>query len=202
MNHRLLNGWSLLGGLSLGLLGMAATLAALHHFDVAGVRLVIRATARTSLVLFALAFSAQAMLTLWPGALTRWQRRNRRQIGLAFAVSHAIHAVAIVAFARMDPAGFHEHAMAGTVVSGGIAYLFIVAMATTSFDRTAAWIGPRAWRPLHWMGGYYIWVSFIVTNGKRIGVSPYYALPVLLMIAILVLRIVARRRAAPVLAGV
>ncbi len=191
---RLLEGWSLLGLLSLLLLAVSGVCLASHEWDVAGVRTVIRATARTSLVLFALAFSAQAMLTLWPTALTRWQRRSRRQLGLAFAASHTIHAAAIVAFARMDPQGFHEHVMTGTLVSGGLAYVFIVAMAVTSFDRTAAWIGPAAWRSLHWLGGYYLWVSFIVTNGKRIGQSPLYALPVVLMLAILLLRIAARRR--------
>ena len=191
---RLLQGWPLLGLLSLLLLVMSALCLAAHAYDVAGVRTVIRATARTSLVLFALAFGAQAMLTLWPSVLTRWQRRNRRQLGLAFAVSHTIHAAAILVFARMDPQGFHEHAMPGTLVSGGIAYAFIVAMAATSFDRTAAWVGPTAWRMLHWLGGYYLWVSFIVTNGKRVGQSPLYALPVVLMLVLLALRIAARRR--------
>lgn len=191
---RLLEGWPLLGLLSLILVAVSGLCLASLAYEVAGVRMVIRITARTSLVLFALAFSAQAMLTLWPSTLTRWQRRNRRQLGLAFAVSHTIHAAAIMAFATLDPQGFHEHAMPGTLVSGGIAYAFIVAMAATSFDRTAAWIGPAAWRTLHWLGGYYLWVSFIVTNGKRIGQSPLYALPVVLMLAILLLRIAARRR--------
>ncbi len=157
-------------------------------------RMVIRITARTSLVLFALAFSAQAMLTLWPSALTRWQRRNRRQLGLAFAVSHTIHAAAILAFARMDPQAFHEHVMPGTLVSGGIAYAFIIAMAATSFDRTAAWMGPAAWRTLHWLGGYYLWVSFVVTNGKRSVRARSMPCPVVLMLVILLLRIAARRR--------
>ncbi|WP_428678038.1 hypothetical protein [Reyranella sp.] len=191
---RLFEGWPLLGLLSLSLLGISALCLAGHAYEVTGVRIVIRITARTSLVLFALAFGAQAMLTLWPSALTRWQRRNRRQLGLAFAVSHTIHAAAILAFARMDPQGFHEHAMPGTLVSGGIAYAFIIAMAATSFDRTAAWVGPVAWRMLHWLGGYYLWVSFIVTNGKRIGQSPFYALPAVLMLVLLGLRIAARRR--------
>lgn len=191
---RLLEGWPLLGLLSLILVAVSGLCLASLAYEVAGVRMVIRITARTSLVLFALAFSAQAMLTLWPSALTRWQRRNRRQLGLAFAVSHTIHAAAIMAFATLDPQGFHDHAMPGTLVSGGIAYAFIVAMAATSFDRTAAWIGPAAWRTLHWLGGYYLWMSFIVTNGKRIGQSPVYALPVVLMLAILLLRIAARRR--------
>ena len=191
---RLLEGWNLLGLLSLVLVAISGLCLASRGYDVASVRMVIRMTARTSLVLFALAFAAQAMMTLWPSALTRWQRRNRRQIGLAFAVSHTIHAAAILAFARMDPQGFHEHAMTGALVSGGIAYVFIVAMAATSFDRTATWIGPNAWRMLHWLGGYYLWVSFIVTNGKRIGQSPLYALPVVLMLVLLGLRIAARRR--------
>lgn len=191
---RLLEGWPLLGLLSLILMAVSGLCLASLAYEVAGLRMVIRITARTSLVLFALAFSAQAMLTLWPSVLTRWQRRNRRQLGLAFAVSHTIHAAAILAFAWMDPQGFHEHAMPGTLVSGGIAYAFIVAMAATSFDRTAAWIGPAAWRTLHWLGGYYLWVSFIVTNGKRIGQSPLYALPVVLMLIVLLLRIAARRR--------
>ncbi len=195
---RVLEGWNLLGLLSLALLVISGLCLATQAYDVESVRMVIRITARTSLVLFALAFSAQAMMTLWPSSLTRWQRRNRRQIGLAFAVSHTIHAAAILTFARMDPQGFHEHAMTGTLVSGGIAYAFIVAMAATSFDRTAAWIGPDAWRTLHWLGGYYLWASFIVTNGKRIGQSPLYALPVVLMLVILFLRIAARRRPRPV----
>jgi len=192
---RLLEGWPLLGLLSLLLLAVSGVCLTSQAYDVAGVRTVIRMTARTSLVLFALAFSAQAVLTLWPSALTRWQRRNRRQLGLAFAVSHTIHAAAIVAFGRMDPQGFQAHAMTGTLVSGGLAYVFIVAMAATSFDRTAAWIGPNAWRTLHWLGGYYLWVSFIVTNGKRIGQGPLYAVPVLLMLFLMLLRIAARRRA-------
>jgi DMSO/TMAO reductase YedYZ heme-binding membrane subunit len=70
------------------------------------------------------------------------------------------------------------------------------ALALTSFDRSAAWLGPRVWRVLHWVGGYYIWISFIVTNGKRIGVSPFYAVLVAIMLVVLMLRLVAWRRAA------
>jgi sulfoxide reductase heme-binding subunit YedZ len=190
----LLNGWLLLGTLSFALVAMAAAIVLGHRLEVDGIRMAIRATARTSFVLFALAFSASALLVLWPNAWTRWQRRNRRYLGLSFAVSHTVHAAAIVAFASLDPVQFHLQSNTGTIVSGGIAYGFIAAMALTSFDRTATWLGPRAWRILHWVGGYYIWVSFIVTNGKRIGVSPLYAAPVIVMLVILVLRLAAWRR--------
>ena len=41
-------------------------------------------------------------------------------------------------------------------------------MTATSFDRTAAWLGPAQWRLLHLVGGWYIWMSFAVAIGKRL----------------------------------
>ena len=109
-------------------------------------------------MLFCLAFGAAALARLWPNAWTRWQRRNRRYLGLSFAASHAIHAVAIVVFAKMDPAGFVEATSPASYIFGGIGYAVIIAMSATSFDRTATLIGPRAWRTLHLVGGYYLLV--------------------------------------------
>src|SRR5215467_7054442 len=99
-------GWRLLVLLSLNLIVLCIWIAEMRQFEVEGVRMVIRFTARSSLLLFCLAFSAAALARLWPNAWTRWQRRNRRYLGLGFALSHGLHAVAIFAFARMDPAGF------------------------------------------------------------------------------------------------
>jgi hypothetical protein len=67
--------------------------------------MVVRFTARTSLLFFCLAFSAAALAKLWPTIWTRWQRHNRRYLGVTFAASHGLHALAIAAFAVMDPAG-------------------------------------------------------------------------------------------------
>ena len=97
-----MNGWRLTGLLSLVLLAMSLALGTLHAWDMESVRLVIRATARTSLVLFVLAFTAGAMAQLAPGEVTRWQRRNRRYLGVSFAVSHFIHLAAILSLAAFD----------------------------------------------------------------------------------------------------
>jgi sulfoxide reductase heme-binding subunit YedZ len=69
-----MNGWRLVGTLSLVLSAMTLALMASHGWDIEGVRVAIRATARTSLVLFALAFTAGAMVELLPSEATRWQR--------------------------------------------------------------------------------------------------------------------------------
>jgi len=183
-----LQGWRLLGLLSLGLLALAGLVLALQP-DVAGVRMVIRLTARTSLVLFLLALTASAAARLWPGPWTRWQLRNRRYLGLGFAASHAIHLAAIVAFANLDPAGFHGASGMGNIITGGLAYLFIAAMSATSFDAAAAWLGPKAWGWLHRAGIHYLWLSFLFSFGRRIPMSPGYVLPVVLLLLAMGLRL-------------
>jgi DMSO/TMAO reductase YedYZ heme-binding membrane subunit len=167
----------------------AATLG-VHGAGEEGIRAVIRLTARTSFLLFTAAFAASALARRWPGGVTRWLLTNRRQLGVSFAVSHLVHLVAIVALARL------------TTVFGGaggaiaiLGYVAIAAMAATSFDRTAAWLGPRRWRRLHLVAGYYIWFLFLASYLPRtILGSPAYAPFVVVLLAVLALRLRAGRR--------
>lgn len=184
-------GWRLLAALTLSLIALSLWIASMRQFEVEGVRMVIRFTARSSLLLFCLAFSAAALARLRPNAWTRWQRRNRRYLGLSFAASHAIHAVAIVAFAKMDPVGFSAATSPASYIFGGIGYAMIIAMSATSFDRTAALIGPHAWRALHLVGGYYLWFQFMVSFGKRVPAMPLYAAFLIPLLAVMMLRTIA-----------
>jgi sulfoxide reductase heme-binding subunit YedZ len=189
-----MNGWRLTGWLSLALAAMAGWFVIGHGGDVEGIRLAIRATARTSLVLFVLAFTASAMVELVPGGLTRWQRRNRRYLGVSFAVSHFIHLGAILALAAMDRALFWKLTNLTTIVLAGTAYLFIAAMAATSFDRAVAWMGAGRWRLLHLIGGWYIWISFAVAVGKRVPFDSFYWPMAVLVLAAGAVRLVAMMR--------
>jgi hypothetical protein len=56
----------------------------------------------------------------------------------------------------------------------GIGFAFIIAMTATSFDRTAALIGPTAWRWLHVVGAYYIWFAFAKSYFPRTVHSSFY----------------------------
>ena len=163
----------------------------MRQFEVEGVRMVIRFTARSSLLLFCLAFSAAALARLWPNAWTRWQRRNRRYLGVTFAASHAIHAVAIVAFAIMDPAGFAAATSIASYIFGGIGYAFIIAMTrdlVRPHGRSCS--APQAWRRLHLVGGYYLLFQFMVSFGKRIPDMPLYALFLIPLLAVFALRMI------------
>jgi methionine sulfoxide reductase heme-binding subunit len=169
-------GWRLFAVLMLTLILLSLGIAGMHAFDLDGVRRVIRFTARTSLLFFCLAFSAASAARLRPNGWTGWQRRNRRYLGVTFAGSHGLHAIAIAVFAAVDPAGFIATTSLVTYVFGGIGYAVIAAMTATSFDRTAALIGPRAWRGLHVLGSYYLWIQFTVSFGMRVPAMPLYAL--------------------------
>jgi len=184
-------GYRLLALLCLLLAGLSAWLGAMRGFEVEGVRMVLRFTARSSLVLFCLAFSADALVRRWPSAWSRWQRRNRRELGLAFAASHGIHALAIGIFARMDPSGFAGATSPASFVFGGIGYVFIAAMAATSFGPTRSALGPRAWRILHLTGGYYLLLQFTISFGMRVPAMPLHGLFLLPLLAVLALRMTA-----------
>ena len=184
-----LNGWSLTGVLTLAVVLMAFAIAAAHGFDVEGVAAVIRATARTSLLLFCLAFSAAALLSFAPNPWTRWQYRNRRYLGVAFAASHGVHAVAIASLALVSASQFRDAVTPPMLIFGGLGYAFIVLMVATSFDRTARLIGQRAWRVLHWTGANYIWLIFLNGFASRVGMRPLYWVPITLLVAVMLLRV-------------
>jgi sulfoxide reductase heme-binding subunit YedZ len=121
----------------------------------AGVRAVIRLTARSSALLFSLTFAASAINRLWPGPRGRWLLRNRRYLGLSFAVSHAFHLAALIALAKLraDPWLLRESGLV-RVLGGGFGYLLLAAMAATSFDGAVTWMGRRRWKLLHTFGMY------------------------------------------------
>jgi len=185
----ILSGWSLTGVLALAVVLMAFAIAAVHGFDVEGISAVIRATARTSLLFFCLAFSAAALYSFLPGAWTRWQYRNRRYLGVAFAASHGVHAVAIASLALVSASQFHKAVTPTMLIFGGLGYGFILLMVATSFDRTARMIGARACRALHWTGANYLWLIFLNGFASRVGMRPLYWAPIALLGAVMLLRV-------------
>jgi DMSO/TMAO reductase YedYZ heme-binding membrane subunit len=188
----MLQGWRLFWIITAVLTAMCAAMVAAMPGE-EGVRMAIRATARTSLLLFALAFCASALRRLWPGAFTTWLLRNRRYIGVSFAASHALHLAAIIAFARIDPAEFGTISPVANRIVAGLAYVFIFAMAATSFDRMVALLGARRWKLLHTVGAHYVWLIFLLSFAKRVPQGPEYSAGVALLLAVMGLRLWARK---------
>lgn len=154
-----------------------------------GWRAAIRMTARTSLLLFTPAFAASSLLRLWPAPWSRWLVKNRRYVGVSFAVSHALHLVFILLLANAS-AEFVASRTLGSSVGGGLAYVLLFAMTATSFDRSAARLGPRVWKALHKTGMYYLWLLFFLSYLGRATKDVTFLPPLLLLIAVAALRVV------------
>jgi methionine sulfoxide reductase heme-binding subunit len=195
MNHKSpfeLQRWRLVAAISV-LLAITAVGVVLVDPGVPGIRSVIRLTARTSLLLFLLTFTASAAWRRWPGAWTRWQLANRRYLGLSFAASQGFQLVAIIAFAQLARAQFDQASDPSTRFVGEIGYVFIVAMTVTSFDASAAWLGRRAWKILHTTGAWYLWLVFLLSYVSRAVHDAHYWIGVAVVLCALAVRVLPRR---------
>jgi hypothetical protein len=159
-----------------------------------GVRLVIRWSARLSIICFCLAFGARAIHLWGRRSITFWLLMNRKYLGVSFAILHLIH----LGFLGLLQYSFHPvftKAAATSLFAGGLAYLFVVLMLLTSFDRFANLITKQQWKRLHFIGGYWIWAIFVSTYSKGVLRGEYWDAPFLgFLILILLLRLWCRFR--------
>ena len=118
-------GWSIVGAVTIALI-LAVTIEAMTATaPVIGVRGIIKVTARSSFVLFALALTASVAHRFWPNAWTRWQLRNRRYLGVSFALAQFVHLLAIMALARIAPNELPAEVNAVTWIFGGLACVVV-----------------------------------------------------------------------------
>lgn len=163
---------------------------------------VVRWSTRLGVVPFAAAFAARPLRQLGANPATKWLLRNRRYLGVSFAVMHFTHLAALGAIALAYPEPFRSGLEPITVIGGGIVYGLLAAMTLTSFDRSAAWLGRRRWKALHLVGSYAIW-QVLTTNYVVAATADWHqAVPAAFLLAAFAVRmwvwIVLRGRRRPV----
>lgn len=156
-----LRGWALTRWISVALVAMSALVLAAAGTGEDGVRMLIRATARSSAILFLIAFLARPVRQLWRTDATAYAIKNRRYFGVSMAVSHGIHGIAIVWLLTAFPSAYEVNAT--TLVGGGLGFVFIAAMAATSSDAAFKALGRARWTLLHRTGAWYVWLIFAFT---------------------------------------
>jgi DMSO/TMAO reductase YedYZ heme-binding membrane subunit len=187
-----LTGWRLFWAIGAAILLMSALLLAADSDLVEAVRTVIRATARTSFVLFLAAFVASSLATLVPNAFTRGLVRERRYLGLSFAFSHLVHMAAIVGYGLLNPQ-FWPGRSALTNTPGTIGYVFIALLAVTSFHAVSRHMSAAAWKRLHTVGIWVIAAIFGLSFFKRIPtMGVVYAIPFSILCAAVAVRLVGK----------
>lgn len=197
-----LRGWQLFSLISMLIVVMSALAVAMQPELIDGLRSAIRATARTSFVLFLTAFTASAFAVLVPSPFSKALVRERRFIGLAFAFSHFVHAALIYAYGQLNTEFWPARSVVDNI-PGSTGYLLILLMTLTSFKAPARLLGPKAWKALHVTGMWVIVAVFAFSNFKRIPMSAWYVLPFGLTCAAVAIRLVgklalaSKRRQAP-----
>lgn len=185
-----MRGWTPTISISLALLLLSAVQLVVWGAGEEGVRVIVRSTARTSLLFFGLAFSASSLRLFWKTDASKWLLAQRRYLGVSYAVSHAIHAAALVALYQVS-IEFSSTLDMLTLVGGGGAYAFTLAMALTSSDAAFRALGRSAWHRLHLIGGWYIWIifaqSYLPRAFESLAYWPYAA-PVLGILALRIAR--------------
>jgi methionine sulfoxide reductase heme-binding subunit len=180
----MLKGWTILVVTAIVSMVMLGLIGAIDGLTEASVRLAIRATARVSCLLFLMAFVAAPLHRLWATNFSQWLRQNRRFLGLSMAVSHGIHGVTIVAL-HVVTHGQNPQINPLAVLG----YVFLAAMAITSFQPTAKAIGRRAWRVLHTAGMHYFWLAFMMEFSFRALSSWIYFGLTILVALVMVIRL-------------
>ncbi|WP_371233574.1 hypothetical protein ACAW63_10775 [Pseudomonas sp. QE6] len=187
-----LHGWRLFSLLSALVLIVTALALWAQPQWVDALRSAIRTTARTSFALFLAAFLASSLTVLVPSAFTRGLLRERRFLGLAFAFSHAVHAVLILLYVKFFPETFWHGRSVAANIPGSIGYLFIVLLTLTSFPAAVKLLGARAWKALHSSGTWVIAAVFVLSFYKRLPLGSWYPLGFALISSAVALKLTAK----------
>lgn len=152
---------------------------------------VMKPTAWLSFALFIMAFTASSIQILRPGTYGRWAMKNRRYIGLSFALVHFVHAGLVLSNLIFTEASRTAPVLTG----GGLAYVFLGLMALSSNNASVRKLGAKNWKRLHKIGSYYIWIIFMATTVPEIPLSwPLGAIIPLVGFSALGLRVAAYRK--------
>ena len=180
-----IRGWKIVGYSTLAIAITIAVILLIYGINEPSLRMAVRATARTSFVLFLAAFVAFALRQIHSNPFAQWLVDNYRYLVISMAVSYGFHAIAIgsLAIAISETNFLYD--------PGGIlGYLFILAMMVTSFDRMSSGFDRRSVKVLHGVGMYYFWLAFTYTFSLRLSDSVPFYLPFVIVLGVaIVLRL-------------
>jgi DMSO/TMAO reductase YedYZ heme-binding membrane subunit len=165
MNNKVINQWNLfwLISIPMSLVMIIATMGT----DVTtgeGVSHMIQFSVRWAIPFIYLVVAAPAIHTLFPGPVSAWLLRNRKYVGMCFAIAMAWQGLFIFIMSFFFREYYYEKIYwLRDEIEGSIGYIFLTAMVVTSFQFGRKYLTQRQWKILHRSAIYYIWgYPFIV----------------------------------------
>lgn len=189
--------WRITGLVAVILAVMSAGSFIWLGFSEETIRAMIRGTARSSVILFVLAFTASSLYGLFKARWTGYLRQNRRYIGVSFALSHFVHLIFLMLLMGYFPEDSLAKLHIIEIILASLAYVFILLMSITSFEPPRRWIGEKTWHWLHSIGMYLVWLIFLETYSKAAWQSGHYLPLVVLLLAAMGVRIASSIKSKP-----
>ncbi len=148
----------------------------------------IRATAKVSLVLFAIIFIASPLHTLRPSNFTRWLLSQRKNIAIVFGITFLMsHIILICLLFYMNSAKIWDRIQWTDIYGGGLGLVLLSLMLITSFNKFSVSVKPEVWKRLHIIGLYCLWIIFTFDQVENYFLksppgSPEYYIPFLILL--------------------
>ena len=154
-----LNGWNLFWVITIPIsLVVVLTMARADLSSGEAVSSLIQLTVRFSVPWLCLAFVASSLHVVFPSVFSRWLLRNRKIIGLCFALAMAWQLFFILWVVGIyTQYCMQEVFVLSDAIEGTVGYLFLIAMVLTSFKFGRSRLSPKQWKFLHKCGIYYLW---------------------------------------------
>jgi len=159
LKHKVLNGWSLFSLIAVPMsLGVLMAMATADLSSPAGISSLLQLSVRCSVPWLYVAFAASSLHMLLSNEFSRWLLVNRRIFGLCFAAGMAWQLMFILWMVTGHWNYYAEEVYLFVDVVVQIpGYVFLIAMAVTSFRPVRRKLSPKHWRTLHKIGIYVLW---------------------------------------------
>ncbi len=157
--HPVSNSWTLFWLLS-SLVNIAIT-SAVSHANLASpedISYLIGYSVRWAIPFIYFVVAASSIRILFPGVVSNWWIRNRKYVGLVFAVAMAWQAIFIFLLSTFHrDYYFDEVFYFRDELEGSVGYIFLVAMIATSFRAARKRFNTLQWNLIHKSGVYFLW---------------------------------------------
>lgn len=159
LQHKAINQWKLFWLVSVPMsIMMVIEMMGVDMSDAAAVSHMISFSVRWAVPFIYLVAATSALQALFPGPLPMWLLRNRKYIGMCFAVAMAWQGLFIFIMSTFfRDYYFEEIFYLRDELEGSTGYIFLAAMVVTSFKFGRKYLNAKQWKLLHKSGLYFLW---------------------------------------------
>jgi DMSO/TMAO reductase YedYZ heme-binding membrane subunit len=159
LNNKAINKWRLFWLISIPMsIIMVIAMMRVDMSTGTGVSTMIGFSVRWAVPFIYLVVAASSVQILFPGPLPMWWLRNRKYIGMCFAVAMAWQGAFIFMMSNFFRGYYYEDIyLLRDELEGSVGYIFLTAMVVTSFKFGRKYLTQKQWKLLHKSGIYFLW---------------------------------------------